>query len=152
MTYLPNSIERCAPILGFDPYAYIMDSPSNLQINKMQSPYDVDYYAPGPQNVTETPAQSTPKEKKKGPGFLGILKGAAAIASVAAVVVLIVRFKNKIGKIFHKGKKGSGSHKTGKIGQFFKDMQKRFKKGWKSVRTFAGDKFKAVRDFFKKKP
>ena len=45
MTYLPNSIERCTPIVGFDPYAYIMDRPSNLKINKMQSPYDTDYFA-----------------------------------------------------------------------------------------------------------
>ena len=69
MTYLPNSIERCTPIVGFDPYAYIMDRPSNLQINKMQSPYQTDYYAVGPDKNKNNTAENPDGTKKK--GFLG---------------------------------------------------------------------------------
>lgn len=130
MTYLPNSIERCTPIVGFDPYAFIMDAPSNLTINKMQSPYDVDYYATGPKNTTENPSADTPK-KKRG-GIYGALKIAAAAVSVAAIGVLAFRFKNRIGKIFHI--KSSTGNNTGKIGKFFKDIQTRAKDGFNQLR------------------
>lgn len=84
MTYLPNSIERCTPIVGFDPYAFIMDKPSNLQINKMQSPYQTDYYAVGPDKKKESAAKTTDEQKK---GILGkILKTGAAIAAVSLAI------------------------------------------------------------------
>lgn len=82
MTYLPNSIERCTPIVGFDPYAYIMDRPSNLKINKMQSPYDTDYFAVGPDKNTQAAETGENKEKKGTTGkILKTILGAAAIGA-----------------------------------------------------------------------
>ena len=90
MTYLPNSIERCTPIVGFDPYAYIMDRPSNLHINKMQSPYQTDYFAVGPDKSKENDNEAPQNQKKK--GVLGtILKTGAAITAIGLAVFGITK-------------------------------------------------------------
>ncbi len=90
MTYLPNSIERCTPIVGFDPYAFIMDRPSNLRINKMQSPYDMDYFAPGPEKCKDETAQNPDGTKKK--GILGTaLKLTLGIAAIGLAIAGIRR-------------------------------------------------------------
>ena len=93
MTYLPNSIERCTPIVGFDPYAYIMDRPSNLHINKMQSPYQTDYFAVGPDKSKENDNEAPQNQKKK--GVLGtILKTGAAITAIGLAVFGITHLQN----------------------------------------------------------
>jgi len=81
MTYLPNSIERCTPIVGFDPYAFIMDRPSNLRINKMQSPYDKDYFTAEPEKTDDKTSKNPDETKKKGAlgKILKIVLGIAAI-------------------------------------------------------------------------
>ena len=90
MTYLPNSIERCTPIVGFDPYAYIMDRPPNLHINKMQSPYQTDYFAVGPDKSKENDNEAPQNQKKK--GVLGtILKTGAAITAIGLAVFGITK-------------------------------------------------------------
>lgn len=90
MTYLPNSIERCTPIVGFDPYAFIMDRPSNLKINKMQSPYDMDYFAVGPEKSKDENTEKTDGTKKKG-GFGKILKTGLGIAAIGLGILGLVR-------------------------------------------------------------
>ncbi len=112
MTYLPNSIERCTPIVGFDPYAFVMDKPSNLRINKMQSPYGMDYYAVGPENKKDE-AENTDGTKKK--GTLGkVLKTGVGIAAIALGIFGLARCRGRA--------TAGGVSSTGGIGAFFKNI------------------------------
>lgn len=112
MTYLPNSIERCTPIVGFDPYAYIMDRPSNLQINKMQSPYQTDYYAVGPDKNKNNTAENPDGTKKK--GFLGTaVKFAAGAAAIGLAVFGISKGAKALSRAGSTGAAGGFLSKLG---------------------------------------
>ena len=169
MSYLPNSIERCTLILGFDPYAYIMDKPSNLQINKMTSPYDTDYFAVGPKDTNNKakPNVENKNNEKKSSKIFTILKTAAAVTSVVALGICGKRAFNKIGKFLGKlpgtGKiktpKPGSTGKGGKLSNILNTISGTAKKGWGFISgkasvfgKFVSGKFHSFVNFIKKKP
>ncbi len=167
MSYLPNSIERCAPILGFDPYAYIMDKPSNLQINKMTSPYDVDYFAKEPHNIKEDTQKEikTQHKENKGKnttgGFFTALKIGAAGTSIVALAIAAKKGIGVLGKLFGKipGNKNIKSPKTGKFATFTNTITSSIKNGWSFISNkacdfahFVSKNFQNFVNFVKKKP
>ena len=145
MTYLPNSIERCTPIVGFDPYAYIMDRPSNLKINKLQSPYDTDYFAVGPDKNTQTAEAGENKEKKGTAGK--ILK---TILGATAIGLAIFGISKGI-----KALPSGGSSATGgilsKIGTHLQNAGKCALKGISTAAGFIGRQFTKLGNFIQSK-
>lgn len=101
MTYLPNSIERCAPILGYDPYAFIMDKPSNLTQQAVSNPAGADNFTP--QTPKNTECKTEKKKRKFSIGkFFKLAKFAAGIAAIGAAAVCITKGRNKVRKLFKK--------------------------------------------------
>ncbi len=112
MTYLPNSIERCTPIVGFDPYAYIMDRPSNLHINKMQSPYQTDYFAVGPDKRKDNTCENPDGAKKNGV-FGTAVKFAVGAAAIGLAIFGISRGTRALSTA---GSAGAGSGFLSRLG------------------------------------
>lgn len=126
MTYLPNSIERLTPIVGYDPYAFIMGRPSNLTVNKMSNPYDCDYFT---KDVKENNA-GKPKGEKFG-NLKSILKGALGLATVGLAIYggakLIKGHCPTFGiSTVTGGIKGAFKWTGNKIGQFGGFLQRKF--------------------------
>ncbi len=126
---LPNSLERCTTIVGYDPYAFIMDRPSNLRIHKMRSPYDtgIDYFSKEPAPGSNEEKQNKIK-KSKIVKFLKI--GGIALAAVA----LFAGIKKLPGIL----KKVPGADNTDKEGFF------------KRAKNFIGDKLDSIKNHTKK--
>lgn len=98
MTYLPNSIERCAPIVGYDPYAFIMDKPSNILPPNAAAPALPDSFeAQGQENNC----------KKSGSKLLKGAKYTALIVTLAAVAMNFRKGTNAIRKLFGKAPKSA---------------------------------------------
>ena len=89
-----------------------MDRPSNLHINKMQSPYQTDYFAVGPDKSKENDNEAPQNQKKK--GVLGtILKTGAAITAIGLAVFGITKGARALSAA---GSAGAGSGFLSRLG------------------------------------
>ena len=98
MTQLPNSIERCAPILGFDPYAFIMDKPSNILPGGAAAPdiKNADSFKKNQEN------NKALQNNKKGGRLLKAAQYAAAGFVLATVALGAIKCTNGVRKLFKK--------------------------------------------------
>lgn len=99
MYYLPNSIERCAPIIGFDPYAFIMDKESNLTPGAIAPMAPDSFETQGGNKTNKTNAE---KPKKNGVAkIINVAKFTAAAVTAGAFAVCFKKCGNGIRKLFN---------------------------------------------------
>ncbi len=140
---LPNSIERTAPILGYDPYAFIMDRKSNLNgLSPAVRGGGLDYFAKKPENMY------TNGEKVKNKFSLNlIIKGVLTIGAFVAGGAALVWGKKKIATAPPLPK----TTPTGGPKEFFSKIRNGISNGTKGAGGFISDKFHAAGDFLKRK-
>jgi len=147
MTYLPNSIERCAPIVGFDPYAYIMDKPSNLTFTT--APTGSDCFSSSVKDKKSTDskgaqgADNKNKNTSKKPiDVAGLLRAAAGIT---AVTCAIIGLKRGVSHFKGKGAPKVSSAATNKTKNFGGKILKKAGDIGGKVKTFILDKWNALK-------
>ena len=161
--YLPNSIERCTTIVGYDPYAFIMDRPSNLKIRKMKSPYDtgIDYFSKEPAPGSKEETQNNIKKSK----IVKLLKIGGAILAAAALFVGIKNQKHTAGtgnatkEGFFAKAKDFMNNKLESFKSHFKkessanEAENTNKEGFfKKAKNFMDNKIESIKNHFKKEP
>lgn len=111
---LPNSIERTAPIVGYDPYAFITGKKSNLTYagQPLHKNAGLDYYAKNPENMYTDGERAN--KKFKIPAKIKKILGTAALIGGA---VALIKFK---GSKCAKGLKGKLSEQFTKLKDSFK--------------------------------
>lgn len=111
---LPNSIERTTPILGYNPYAFIMGKSGSVSPgNMVRKNGQLDYFAKNPENMY-TDGEKANKKFKITSNMKKIIGVAAGILGITALCKL-------------KGSKGAKSLK-GKISEQFTKFKDAFSK------------------------
>lgn len=90
---LPNSIERTTPILGYNPYAFIMGEKSNYsgRTGASMQGGTLDYFAKKPENM-----YSNGEKAKKGFRITPMLKGIIGLGAVALGGIGLVKCGGKL--------------------------------------------------------
>jgi len=89
---LPNSIQRTAPIVGYDPYAFIMGQKSMYNpVRGNISGGGLDYFAKKPEDM-----YGRGEKAKKGLRITKILKGALGLAAVIGGSALLLSGGKKL--------------------------------------------------------
>lgn len=103
---LPNSIERTTPILGYNPYAFIMGTNSNINPAAGKRNGQLDYFAKKPEDMY-TDGERANKKIKLSSNMKKIMVVAGAILGIAGLCKLkgskaVQGLKGKISEQFTK--------------------------------------------------
>lgn len=91
---LPNSIERTTPILGYNPYAFIMGEKSNYShnvTNSIKNKDSLDYFAKNPEDM-----YANGEKTKKGFRITPLLKGIVSLGVVLLGTIGLIKGGGKL--------------------------------------------------------
>lgn len=149
---LLNSIERTAPIVGYDPYAFIMGKKSNYMQGIRQSG-SIDYYAKNPENI-----YTTGEKAKKRFNITPHLKGFFTLGAVLIGAAALFLGKDKAkalnaasSTISNAGSTAAGASGSGNNSNVLITVKDFIVNNAKKAGKFFSNKFNAVSTFVKGK-
>lgn len=107
---LPNSIERTTPILGYNPYAFIMGKKSNYNpsMQNLMRGDTLNYFAKNPEDM-----YTNGEKVKKGFKITPLLKGIVGLGAVLLGAIGLVKGGGKLKNVKLANAAGSGTPSAG---------------------------------------